>query len=190
MSRHGNHGVAMAAQDKGLNVFHADVERFSDERAKACPVKTPHADDAVSREPETFRHIGHGIQRVADHNQRAVGGIFRDSSVHSFTILEFTREVRRDSSRVSGRPAVRMTTSSWRCRHSYLSRDSGVELFHGEASNKSSAFPWPRPRSHRSKRRRQFFAGGPVGCRGSTKPAPITVILFSLCSFFSPISCL
>ena len=68
-----DHGVAVAAEDEGSDVFDADVELLGDEGAEAGRVEhAGHADDALAIEAGlAVGGLGHGVERIGDDDENA-----------------------------------------------------------------------------------------------------------------------
>ena len=91
IARQRNHGVAVAAEDEGGHVFDADFQFIGDEGAEAGGIEhAGHADDALAGESaELVGGLRHGVERIRDDDQDAVGRIlhhFADDRLHDVVI--------------------------------------------------------------------------------------------------------
>ena len=79
VARQRDHGVAVAAEDEGGDVFHADFEFLGDEGTEAGGIEhAGHADDALAREAaHLVGGLGHGVERIRDDDQNAVRRVLR-----------------------------------------------------------------------------------------------------------------
>ena len=86
-----DHGVTVAAEDEGGDVFDADMQFFRDEGAEACGVKDAcHSDDALTVEAGLLEGcLGHGIERVGDDDEdgfRRLRNNFRHHVGHDLVV--------------------------------------------------------------------------------------------------------
>ncbi len=79
-----NHGVAVSAEDEGVDVFDADFQFLGDEGAEAGGIEhAGHADHALAREAaELVGGLGHGVERVGDDDEDAVRRVLHDLADH------------------------------------------------------------------------------------------------------------
>ena len=68
-----HHGVAMAAQDKGRDVFYGHIQLLGNKGAEAsCVQDAGHSDHPVlGKATDPVRHMAHGIEGIRDYNQNA-----------------------------------------------------------------------------------------------------------------------
>src|SRR5450755_2740799 len=86
-----DHGVAVSAEDEGVDVLDADFEFLRDEGAEAGGVEdSGHADHAFARESADFvGGLRHGVERVRHDDQDAVRRAvydFADHVAHDFVV--------------------------------------------------------------------------------------------------------
>ena len=91
VARERDHGVAVAAEDECRNVFDADFEFIGNEGAEAGGIEhSGHADHALARKSaELVGGLGHGVQRIRDNDQNAVGRMlngFADYGFHDVVV--------------------------------------------------------------------------------------------------------
>src|SRR5262249_39113825 len=90
IARQGNHGIAVAAQHEGGHVFHAYIQFLRDEGTEARGIEHPgHADHAIAGElAELVRRLGHGVERVGNDDEDAVGRVDHHLGDHVLHDLE------------------------------------------------------------------------------------------------------
>ena len=86
-----HHGVAVASQHHAAHVVHADVQLLGKEGLEAARVQhAGHADDALAVEArQLVGCLRHGVQRIGDHDQEALGRIrdhLRDYVLHDLVV--------------------------------------------------------------------------------------------------------
>uniref|UniRef100_E6QN76 Uncharacterized protein n=1 Tax=mine drainage metagenome TaxID=410659 RepID=E6QN76_9ZZZZ len=86
-----HHGVPVSSEDKGGDVFDADLEFFGDEGAEAGRVEyAGHADDALAVEAGLFEgSLGHSVEGVGDDDEDGLGRLgddFRDHVGHDLVV--------------------------------------------------------------------------------------------------------
>src|SRR5439155_8761627 len=81
----GNHGIAMASENKCADVLDRDFELLGEKIAKASAVENArHADDAIVRQARGFAHQGdHRIERIGDDNDEGLRAMLLDGSADS-----------------------------------------------------------------------------------------------------------
>ena len=86
VARQRHHGIAVAAEHHRLRVGHSHSELHRDESAEANRVK--HAgltEDAILGETGDSLHVeGHQVERVGDHDDKALGGVLLDVLADGF----------------------------------------------------------------------------------------------------------
>ncbi len=167
-----HHRVAVAAEHKRRHILDADVQFFRDEGAEAGRVEhAGHADDALAIEarlPE--RGLRHGVQRIGDDDQNALGRLrhnLRDHVRHDLevgvqqVVAAHARLARNaggddDDVRVSGgRVVVR-------------AGDMHIALFNGHGFEQIERFALRHAFDNINQHHvGQFFGRNPVCCRGA-----------------------
>jgi hypothetical protein len=85
-----HHGVAVAAEHEGGDVFHRDVEFVGEEIAEARGVQhARHADHLLVRHARgLLQRPHHGVERVGDADDEGIGGILLDAGADLLHHLE------------------------------------------------------------------------------------------------------
>src|SRR5207248_10851303 len=80
IAREWNHVIAVPAENERVHILDADFALHSDEGTHACGVEhSGHAENALFGEATHFiSSLRHGIERISDHYDDAVGRMFDD----------------------------------------------------------------------------------------------------------------
>src|SRR5665811_1596047 len=89
-----HHGVAMAAEHEGGDVFHRDVELVGEEIAEARRIEyAGHADNLLLGQAAAFlQRPHHGVERIGDADHEGIGRIFLDAGADLLHHLEIDAE--------------------------------------------------------------------------------------------------
>ena len=89
-----HHGVAVAAEHEGGDVFHRDVEFIGEEITEARRVEhAGHADHLLLRQTAGFlQRPDHGVERVGDADHEGIGRVFLDAGADLSHHLEIDVE--------------------------------------------------------------------------------------------------
>ena len=90
VARQRNHGVAVAAEHESGDVLDGNIQLLGDESAEARRVENAgHADHAIAREAaELVSRLRHGVERVGDDDQDAIGRVLHHLAHHVAHDLE------------------------------------------------------------------------------------------------------
>jgi hypothetical protein len=185
VARQRDHGVAVAAEDEGGDVFDADVQLFGDEGAEAGGIEDAgHADDALAVEAGLLvGGLGHGVERIGDDDQdrlRRLRDDLGDHVGHDLVVgvqqvvaahSGLARNAGGDDDDVGvGRGGVVVGADDVTSRFSM-----------GMASSRSSALPWGMP-SAMSMRTTSASSLAAIQCAAvaPTLPAPTILTFFRM----------
>src|SRR5690606_22768038 len=89
-----NHGVAVAAENEGSDVFHRNLELFCQEQAEARGVEnTSHADNVALRQAgELLQRPDHSVERIGDADDEGVRRVLLDAGADLLHDLEVDAE--------------------------------------------------------------------------------------------------
>ena len=157
----------MPAQHKGSHVFHADLQLFRNEGPEARGIEhAGHADNSGTVEfADLICRLGHGVQRIGDHDKNAIGrrgDAFADHILHDLVVgveqvvaahPRLAREAGSDHHNV-GVCSVGVIIGATHCR---------IALFDGHGLQQIEAFALRHAFDNIDEHNiGQFFAGDPV----------------------------